>query len=160
MRRRHWLRSLACCLKAEKSAGLPSLIRRGHLDLNLFGGLQIDDRRYLANWVVPGKMIPGMGGAMDLESGAKKVVVAMIHTGKGESKIVPRCTLPLTADRRVTLIVTELAMIKPTDRGLVVRETAPGVTLDQIRAATATKLFIGDDLHEIDLAPWRAAPQL
>ena len=109
--------------------------------------------------MVPGKMIPGMGGAMDLVSGAKKVVVAMIHSAKGEAKIVPLCTLPLTAARRVSLIVTELAVIEPTDRGLVLREMAPGVTLDQIRAATKAKLIIGDDLREMDLGPWRAAPQ-
>jgi acetate CoA/acetoacetate CoA-transferase beta subunit len=135
------------------------LIRGGHLDMTVLGGLQVDERGYLANWMVPGKMIPGMGGAMDLVSGAKKVIVAMIHSAKGEAKIVPLCTLPLTAARRVSLIVTELAVIEPTDRGLVLRETAPGVTLDQIRAATTAKLIIGDDLREMDLGPWRAAPQ-
>jgi hypothetical protein len=97
--------------------------------------------------------------AIPARSRERKVVVAMIHSAKGEAKIVPLCTLPLTAARRVSLMVTELAVIEPTDRGLVLREMAPGVTLDQIRAATTAKLIIGDDLREMDLGPWRAAPQ-
>jgi acetate CoA/acetoacetate CoA-transferase beta subunit len=132
------------------------LIRGGHLDMTVLGGLQVDER-HLANWMVPGKMVPGMGGAMDLVAGAKKVVIAMIHTAKGEPKIVPECTLPLTATRRVDLIVTEMAVIEPTDEGLVLRERAPGTTVDDIRAATSARLIVSGDIPEMDLRPWRAA---
>jgi acetate CoA/acetoacetate CoA-transferase beta subunit len=133
------------------------LIRGGHLDMTVLGGLQVDERGHLANWMVPGKMVPGMGGAMDLVAGAKKVVIAMIHTAKGEPKIVPECTLPLTATRRVDLIVTEMAVIEPTDEGLVLRERAPGTTVDDIRAATSARLIVSGDIPEMDLRPWRAA---
>ncbi len=128
------------------------LIRGGHLDMTVLGGLQVDAEGRLANWKVPGKMVPGMGGAMDLVTGAARVVVAMQHAAKGQSKIVPRCSLPLTSLRRVDLIVTDLAVIEPTDRGLVLRERAPGTPLDAILAATEAELVIPDDVSEMDLA--------
>jgi acetate CoA/acetoacetate CoA-transferase beta subunit len=118
------------------------LIRGGHLDLTILGGLEVDEQGRLANWMVPGKMLPGMGGGMDLVTGAKRVIVAMTHTVKNKPKIMKRCTLPLTSVRRVSLIVTELAVIEPTDEGLVLRETAPGVTREKVIASTEAALII------------------
>ena len=128
------------------------LIRGGHLDMTVLGGLQVDARGYLANWQVPGKMLPGMGGAMDLVAGARRVIVSMIHTLKGEPKILPECTLPLTATRPISLLVTEMAVIEPTEAGLVLRETAPGVTVDDVLKATAAELTVAEDVHEMKLA--------
>jgi 3-oxoacid CoA-transferase B subunit len=127
------------------------LIRGGHLDATVLGGLQVDEHGRLANWVVPGKMVPGMGGAMDLVSGARRVLVAMQHTARGKPKIVPECTLPVTATRRVTLIVTDLAVIEPTDAGLVLRERAPGVEVPEIVAATSAQLIIPEVVPEMPI---------
>lgn len=128
------------------------LIRGGHLDVAILGGLQVDEDGHLANWMVPGRIVPGMGGAMDLVSGAKRVIVAMTHAAKGECKIVRRCTLPLTSVRRVSLVVTDMAVIEPTDDGLVLRETAPGVTAEQVRAATQARLIIPAAVPTMPLA--------
>ena len=125
------------------------LIRGGHLDMTVLGGLQVDASGRLANWMVPGKMVPGMGGAMDLVSGAKRVIVAMTHTAKGAPKLVPECTLPLTSLRRVSLVVTDMAVIEPTETGLVLRERAPGVAVDDILAATSAELQVDAEPPEM-----------
>jgi acetate CoA/acetoacetate CoA-transferase beta subunit len=127
------------------------LIRGGHLDMTVLGGLQVDEKGQLANWKVPGKMVPGMGGAMDLVTGAACVIVAMQHSARGQSKIVPVCDLPLTSLRRVDLVVTDLAVLRPTDEGLVLAERAPGVTIEEVQAATTARLVVRGDVPEMQL---------
>jgi acetate CoA/acetoacetate CoA-transferase beta subunit len=128
------------------------LIRGGHLDVTVLGGLQVDQRGRLANWMVPGKLVPGMGGAMDLVAGAKRVIVAMTHTAKGESKIVKELSLPMTATRQVSLVVTELAVLEPTEHGLVLKEVAPGVKVDDVRRATDAELIVPDRVPEMPIS--------
>ena len=127
------------------------LIRGGHVDVTVLGGLQVDAEGHLANWMIPGKMVPGMGGAMDLVSGAKRVIVAMQHAAKGKSKIVPRCWLPLTSVRPVNLVVTEMAVIAFPDGKATLMETAPGVSIAEVIAVTEAEIVIPDTVPEMKI---------
>jgi len=126
-----------------------TIIRGGHVDATVLGSLQVDEKGNIANWIIPGKMVPGMGGAMDLVVGAKKVIVAMEHTNKGKHKILKKCTLPLTAKGQVNMIVTEMAVIDVTEDGLVLKEYNPEYTIDQIQEATEAQLIIADDIKSM-----------
>lgn len=133
----------ACFFDSAASFGI---IRGGHVDATILGSLEVDAHGNLANWIVPGKMVPGMGGAMDLVVGAKKVIIAMQHTNKGKHKILKECTLPYTAVGVVDLIITEMGVMEITPSGVVLKELHPDYTLEQIREATGCELTVSSDL--------------
>jgi acetate CoA/acetoacetate CoA-transferase beta subunit len=136
----------ACIFDSAMSFGL---IRGGHVDITVLGALQVDAHGLLANWMIPGKMVPGMGGAMDLVTGAKRVIIAMQHTAKGKPKIVNKCTLPLTSARPVDLVVSEMAVIGFPDGHATLLERGPGVSVDQVVAGTEAKLALPDQVPEM-----------
>jgi acetate CoA/acetoacetate CoA-transferase beta subunit len=138
----------ACTFDSATSFGL---IRGGHLDMTVLGGLQVDEQGHLANWMIPGKMVPGMGGAMDLVVGAKRVVVAMQHSAKGKPKIIKQCSLPLTSTRSVDLVVTEMAVISFADGRPTLIETAPGVTPKDVLANTEASLVVPEHIPTMKL---------
>ncbi|MGI6731545.1 MAG: 3-oxoacid CoA-transferase subunit B [Anaerovoracaceae bacterium] len=125
------------------------IIRGGHVDATVLGSLEVDCHGNIANWIVPGKMVPGMGGAMDLVVGARKVIVAMQHTNKGKHKILDQCTLPYTAINVVDMIVTEMGVMEVTPEGIVLTELHPDYTVEQVQEATGTKLIISPGLKEM-----------
>ena len=136
----------ACTFDSAMSFGL---IRGGHVNITVLGALQVDADGHLANWMIPGKMVPGMGGAMDLVSGAERVIIAMQHAAKGKSKIVQKCTLPLTSARRIDLVVTDLAVIGFQGSRMTLLETAPGVSVAEVMAATEAELSVPDNVPEM-----------
>jgi acetate CoA/acetoacetate CoA-transferase beta subunit len=125
------------------------IIRGGHVDVTVLGALQVDEKGNLANWIIPGKKTPGMGGAMDLIVGAKRVILAMEHTAKGSHKIMKECTLPLTAAGQVNLIITEMGVIEVTPDGLLLKEINPEFTLEQVQEATEAQLIVAADLKSM-----------
>jgi 3-oxoacid CoA-transferase B subunit len=129
-----------------------SIIRGGHLDISVMGGLQVSEKGDLANWLVPERQIGTIGGAMDLAVGAKRLIIVMNHTTKeGDPRIVKKCTYPLTALECVDLVVTDIAVIEVTKKGLVLKEVAPGWTPEEIQKVTEAKLIVAPDCHEIEL---------
>jgi acetate CoA/acetoacetate CoA-transferase beta subunit len=138
----------ACTFDSAMSFGL---IRGGHVDVTVLGALQVDAKGQLANWMIPGKMVPGMGGAMDLVTGAKRVIIAMQHTTKGKPKIVKKCGLPLTSARPIDLLVTELAVIAFPDGRATLMETGPGVSIEQVVSATDAELALPAKIPEMQL---------
>ncbi|QSX07380.1 CoA transferase subunit B [Sedimentibacter sp. zth1] len=136
-----------CFFDSATSFGI---IRGGHVDATVLGALQVDEKGSLANWKIPGKMVPGMGGAMDLVVGANQVIIAMKHTQKGAPKILKQCSLPLTAREQVDLIITEMAVIEVTKEGLVLRELGPEATVESVQAATEAKLIIPEKIGRFE----------
>ncbi|MGM0436534.1 MAG: 3-oxoacid CoA-transferase subunit B [Bacillota bacterium] len=126
------------------------IIRGGHVDATVLGSLQVDEEGNIANWIIPGKKVPGMGGAMDLLVGAKKVIIAMTHTAKGTKKILKRCTLPFTAIKEVDMIITEMGVMEVTDEGIVLKELAPGVTVEEIQDVTEAQLIVSENLKKMN----------
>jgi acetate CoA/acetoacetate CoA-transferase beta subunit len=133
------------------SAASFAIIRGGHVDATVLGALQVDEQGNLASWMVPGKMVPGMGGAMDLVTGAKKVIIAMEHTAKGSPKILKRCSYPLTAARQVDCIVTEMGFMEVTPEGIVLKEINPEFSVEEVQAATEATLIVPEDLKRMEV---------
>ncbi len=128
-----------------------ALIRGGHVDVTVLGTLEVDQEGNIANWIIPGKLVPGMGGAMDLLCGAKQVIVATTHTAKGKPKILKKCTLPLSAAHEVNLIITELAVMEVTEKGLLLREIHPETTVADVQAQTEAELIIDGQVARMDV---------